>query len=171
MKVLDTLVEQVSGSFLNYLRLGTWLDYQITHRLSGRPHREFESVEGFWQSILNEELYPGDKIVFKQAYVTEWTPRMPGQLWIVHRGKRDAFYSEEQLSEIRKGKGFWSESTLESQSISPMGVVRLPFGNDKLHYAALSITTIDSWCCDLGVPVVFSASVYDAFIRRRIKTE
>lgn len=66
-------------------------------------------------------------------------------------------------------KGFYSEGSLDSNNYDPLGVVRMPFGEDKVKYAALSITTVDSWCCDLGIPIIVSSSVYDAYLRRRTK--
>lgn len=170
MKILDTMIDQISGSFVNYLNLGTWFNHLVGHRLSGRPLKEFDSVEGFWQSISNEDLSPGDKIFFRQSYVSEWVPRVPGQIWFAHKDENRMSLAKGFLGHMREGKAFWSESSLDfTGAIEPLGVVRLPFGEDKLHFAALSLTTIDSWYCDLGVPLVFSASVYDAFIRKRIK--
>lgn len=170
MKILDTMIDQISGSFVNYLNLGTWFNHLVGHHLSGRRVKEFDSVEGFWQSISNEELGPGDKIFFPQSYVSEWVPRVPGQIWFAHKDENRISFAKGFLGHMREGKAFWTQSSLDSTgAIEPLGVVRLPFGEDKLHFAALSLTTIDSWYCDLGVPLVFSASVYDAFIRKRIK--
>jgi hypothetical protein len=158
----ETMLERLSESFLGYLHLWTWLDQKITHQLSGRPQRTFDSVSDFWGSALAEDISPGDRVRFKEAFVTDWIPRSPGRIW--HGGCDKA-----TLEHLRKGVGFFSESLLQQRTgyHEPLGVIRLPFGEDVLNYAALSITTADCWCCDLGIPLMVSSSVYDSYLSKR----
>jgi len=74
-----------------------------------------------------------------------------------------------RLEKIREGQlDFVSETALHYHP-HPLGVIRLPFGQDSDTHAVLCLTTVDAWCCDLGVPVLTSAAVYDEFVATQQK--
>lgn len=158
MKVVETAARQISRAFLKYLHIGTWLDQRTMSLSSSRAVQIFTSVEPFWQRVSEKDLSAGDRVRFKGAFLTEWVPRSPGGIWSV-KGLLDSF---------RKG-GDVNTCSIGSLTPSPTGVVRLPFGSSTEEYAVLSLTTGDSWCCDLGIPCLVSASVYDSFLRSRVK--
>lgn len=169
MKVLETAVEKVANSFLGHLHLWTWFDQEVTALLSGRQTSHFDSVCSFWDGVFNESLRPGGRITFRNCFLTEWIPRSPGLAWYMDRaGELPQWYGDEILSSVRKGAGFALESSADTSAQEPFGVVRLAFSESRTNYAALSLTTADSWSCDLGVPVIVSSAVYNAFIKARL---
>ncbi|MBT9312019.1 hypothetical protein [Leptothoe kymatousa] len=163
MKIITELAKPISRSFLNYLHLSEWVNQRLTSVFSGKSVRTFESVEDFWKQIFEETLYIGDRIRFKEAFIMEWLPRSPGELWLDNLKQFGL-----ELDALRKGHPI-ALSSLISNAIAPLGVIRLPFGDSNESYAALSLTTVDSWHCDLGIPVIVSSSVYDSFLSRRIE--
>ena len=121
--------------------------------------------------MIQEELRPGDRIRFKEAFVTEWVPLKPGQVWCDTKYQERSASDESHLETLRKGEEFTTYGVCESsKDFPPLGVVRIPLGQDRLRHAALSLTTVDSWCCDLGVPLVVSESVYRAFVERKVRS-
>lgn len=161
MKIFTTVAIPISQSFLKYLHLSAWLDQRVTSLISNRSMCAFTSVEHFWRHISEETLSEGDRVRFKEAFLTEWIPRSPGGMWFDKSNRK-------HLDDQRKGHRQASLSIIGS-TMSPVGVIRLPFGTSKEEYAALSLTTIDSWYCDLGIPLVVSSSVYDSFLTRRVR--
>lgn len=140
MKVLDTLIDKVSNSFLNYLHLGSWLDQKLTYFMSQRDTKSFNSVESFWDNVKNEILHNGDVIKFSEMFISEWIPKQPGQLWSQKRLKGP---SEFTLESLKKGDGFLSHGNIDVKK-DHFGVVRMPFGTSAKHFSILSFTSIDS---------------------------
>ena len=161
MKILETAIKPISKSFLNYLHLATWIDQRVASLISGKSVYVYSSVEQFWKDIAQENLPVGSRIRFKEAFITEWVPRIPGGPWIEN-------LKDIKLNELRDGYRIASSGILRS-TVKPLGVIRLPFGKDKTSFAALSLTTIDSWYCDLGIPLLVSESVYNSFSSKRVK--
>lgn len=164
-------IKQLSASFLSYLHLWTWLDQRMRPYLSGRAPHEFSSVEAFWSAVMNESVRPGDRVRFKEGIVTEWFPLKPGLIWYqAYRGE-DSQSTTRRINTLRKGERFAAATIMEWSSFMPsVGVVRLSPGHNSQTYAALCLTTVDSWCCDLGVPLGVSDSVYDAFVGHQVKS-
>jgi hypothetical protein len=167
MKLVETVSSNIANSFIGYLHLGSWFDTRIKSILSGRGVLDFDSVEVFWRSLFEGGIHNGARIRFKNAFLTEWVPRTPGAAW---RSLFDYPTGPFSLEGIREGKTFARKSLLGYIKPPPLGVVRLPFGTDSSAYSALCLTTKDSWCCDLGIPVLASASVYDAFVAKQRKS-
>jgi len=171
MNIAETLSGRIANSFLGYLHLGSWFDDRLKSLVSGRGPKTFTSVEAFWRAVLREQLHHGDRIQFKNAFLTEWIPRLPGAPWHLLGDQADSpnLRSRDylRLGELRERKiGVVSETSLD-YGPHPLGVVRLPVVDDPRTCACLCLTTVDAWCCDLGVPVIVSSSVYDAFVSRR----
>jgi hypothetical protein len=120
VQTLETLVEKVSESFLNYLHLWTWLDQKMIHHLSGRPRKTFVSAKDFWNSVFQGEIHPGDRVKFKEAFVTEWLPKSPGRIW--HEGLKNVRGRfSKNIDFLRRGNGFYSEGLLDSSNYDPLG--------------------------------------------------
>lgn len=163
------LMKAISGSFLNYLHLPFWLDQKVKNLISGRRAVKLGSIREFWLALFEDRLKHGDRVRFDDAFVCEWVPRLPGELWYKDfagqtvglkemrgSGKGSKHLRPEDLTEIR---------LLTSLREEPVGVMRYPLQDHTTQCATLCLTTHDYWCADLGVPLVVSTAVYDAFAR------
>jgi len=173
VQLIETIAGKIANSFVGYLHLGSWLDVRAKSTLSGRGVRDFGSVEAFWRDVFEGAIHYGDRIRFKNAFLCEWFPRTPGAAWRIPCG-HPVWTGERPpgdmscFAEIREGKHCFIEwSSLDHYAPPPWGVVRLPFGTDTNAFCAMCLTTVDAWCCDLGIPVLASASVYEAFASRQ----
>ncbi|CUS39454.1 hypothetical protein COMA1_80030 [Candidatus Nitrospira nitrosa] len=173
MGMKEDTAKALAGSFLTYLHLPSWLDQRIKSLLSGRAPVDFISISQFCRALYGEELHAGDRVRFKQAFVSEWVPRLPGELWFKDFSGQTISHKERMSGRIYKGKGYPKPEELTdirwmaSSPDRPVGVVRYPFHTDNTTFATMSLTTLDYWSCDLAVPLVVSSSVYDAFVRAR----
>lgn len=150
--------------FTNYLYLYSWLQIEYKKQFTERKFT-FTSVEDFWKKILNEELRNGDVIKFKEGFFTDWIPKAAGQAWKTF----DPLLSSHSINidSVKSGQEFSSSSLVENEQLRPLGVVRLPLGEDKESFAVLSLTSFDCWSVDLGIPVLVSKKIYEAFLQKR----
>jgi len=161
MSAIKKGLNGIINSLITYLHIDKVLYRNLRSFLSSRNLIEFKSVEKFWNHIKEERLEPGTRIRIVNGFITEWLPRLPGATFF---DPVMSFINDTNLNKPRK------RMIYESSPTSPLGVIRLPFQeSDKLNYAALSVTTVDSWCCEFGIPIVVTDSVYDEYIKYRNK--
>ena len=154
-------------TIMEYLGLVPWLRKKLAKSVGRRISTTYESVGDFWVDVLVGNIKPADVVKFKGAFVSEWIPRIPGQVWRRRiencTTERDVEGALETLSKHGGAQG--SETDLGA---SDWGAVRLATTSDDARFGVLGLTTADYWYCDLGVPVVVSKAVYDQFIRKAI---
>jgi hypothetical protein len=140
-----------------------------------------KSEEDFWKRILKEdfkvevneefqELRDGQILTFKDFYLSEWAPKLPGRLWTKEGAKLmserynhiqgiDILNEKLQLKFDRYGK--------KKAILGGLGSVRVnPTKNPNDFYMYMSITSGDIWQTDFGIPIVVSKSVYDTFKKK-----
>jgi len=132
------------------------------HKVLTNRKFPYESVELFWQAIIQEELRPGDIIKIKDGFLTDWIPRVPGEAWNNFKDKGSTI----NLDSTKKG-GHFTSSGIYQKNPTHFGSIRLPFGQNSTNFAMLSITTYDCWSVDLSIPVIVSKEVYNQFITIR----
>jgi hypothetical protein len=128
----------------------------------------------------------------KNWYISDWIPRIPGELWkslIRTDGTIDDLYRHFEndriptwvRGEIQKrfehtGGGIlcsasvplYSWSAKNALVLGGLGSLRLPLQpNNPEHFACLGAVTTGGWLTDLGIPVVVSEQVYREFDRSR----
>lgn len=161
--VVCRIAQSVGRSFLNYLHLYNFLRRRVSQSLSSRPLRVVGSTREFWDGVRREDIRAGDQVEFRDAFVTEWIPRLPG----VASNREGAFgnggSSRSSIADILA-----MESAAETVEDPGAGAIRLANPDRSSTTIPLSITTPDAWLVDLGIPVQVSAAVYSSF-RNRMK--
>lgn len=154
----------LGNSFANYLYLYSWFQIKYKNQFTDRTFT-FTSVEDFWKKIFSEELRNGDIIKFKEGFFTDWIPKVAGQVWKTF----DSTFPTNviNIEEVKKGQEFSSSGIVEDEQLHSLGVVRLPFSKSKENFTVLSLTSFDCWSVDLGIPILVSKKIYEAFLQKR----
>jgi hypothetical protein len=169
---------------IGYLRLYEFLKLKAAPLLAKRQPVTFSSIAEFWRSMLADRfvappsvkyqpLRDGDVVRFRRGFMTEWAPKLPGQLW-----------TAEGVAELAKGLGSVEGIRRYGEEMYTIldpygklkvlnaghGSVRLPTDTkDSDHFAYAALVEEDNWNCDYGVPIVMSRPVFDEFQRRATK--
>lgn len=161
---------------LGYLNLYDFIKLKVADR---RGTSKAVSIESFWFSILGDKcarttdtsfapLKSGDVVKLRDVFITEWTPKLPGQIW-TSQGVRDLVAGQRRVAgyaQLRNG-GFTAvlDPRGKERSIAAgLGSVRAkPDPRDTKYCAYLSLVDLKNWQCDYGIPVVVSQSVYEKF--------
>ncbi len=131
-----------------------------------------ESSEQFWNKLHNNdnEIKTRQIIKFKDFFLTDWTPKIPGQVW-TDEGR------ENLLEGIRNVEGFYSVFDKVVKVLGPVGKQKMisgGYGSIRIkpttnhdYFAILNLVHVSDWHCDYGVPIVVSKAVYDEFTKYR----
>jgi len=171
-------IENIGRNFIEYLHLHDWLKQKALDLVLPSRKFAFQSISDFWRALLEGELSDGDRVSFSESFLSEWTPRAPGQIWAMARAEgKDvndllvadwfAYKSSAGIEHVPM-HGF-IYSIISQVPPLPLGVVRLPLLQTAATCAVLSLTTADYWLADLGIPVIVSRSVYDSFRSKQVK--
>jgi hypothetical protein len=151
---------------------------QLFAKVSGTA-AEIRSPYAFWQDVLADRfvdgpsdrphLVSGQTVTLNDFFLSEWAPKMPGQVWtdIGAQTYQDAL--KRVGNELRIGERLY-------QTLLPFGkqsVIQAGYGSIRLNptcnpdsgHMFMSATTADHWHCDLGIPIVVSRAVYTDFLR------
>lgn len=162
---------------LGYFRLYEFLKLRAAASVGRRRPVRVSSVAEFWHGILGDRfssrsvnyqsVRDGDIVKFRSGFLTEWAPKLPGQLW-----------TTEGAAELRRGLKF-VEGT--RQYGDEMYTILDPYGKQRVlnaghgsvrlataakdsdYFAYIALVDEDQWNSDYGVPIVISRSVYDVF--------
>jgi len=164
--------------FLGYFRVYDFIKLK-TAILTGRSV-SIPSVESFWYSLLGDRfagsqdskylrLRDGDVLKFKDIFLTDWAPKLPGQTWTID--------SVEDFTEAQRHYNHYLEVNSHFYAVlspeSKKRVVEAGYGSiriarrtrDSDHFMYMSLVSKDHWHCDLGIPVVVSRQVYEQFYK------
>jgi hypothetical protein len=161
---------------IGYLKLYDYIKLKLRPVVSAP--KSVDSVSAFWYSLLGSRfaqkppsdfvpLRDGDLIRIKNVFLSEWSPKLPGQVWTVEG--RQA-YTEGKKHIL----GNWSFNSQVYQVLDPEGkssVVSAGYGSVRINrgygttnnFMYMALTDKENWCCDHGIPVVVSESVYNSF--------
>lgn len=167
---------QVWDDFLGYMRVYEYIKLKAA-RITGKSV-SVPSIESFWYSILGDkfggdkqpkflELRDGDVLKFKDVFLTDWAPKLPGRSWTID-GVEDYANSQQHVD------GFLEVDEKFYAVLPPEGkkrVVAAGYGTIRIarrmrdadHFMYMSLVSKDKWHCDLGIPVVVSRQVYNKF--------
>jgi hypothetical protein len=137
------------------------------------------SLPSFWYSVLGDKfsgaaqasfapLKPGDIVTMKDVFITDWGPKLPGQIWTA-QGVESLRQGQRRVDGYAQLRGGGFTLVLDpygkEKSISAgLGSVRIkPDMRDKEYCAYLSLVSEENWQCDYGIPIVASRSVYEKF--------
>jgi hypothetical protein len=167
---------RVFDDVLGYLRLYDFLKYNV-RPLANKS--KSVTIESFWYSILGDRfcipsrtplasLRDGDIIKLKDVFVSEWSPKLPGQAW-TSQGVKDLTEGQERVDPLSPLKNerysvildpYGKEKTVSAG----FGSVRIkPNEQDENYCMYLSATNATYWQCDYGIPLVVSRPVYKEF--------
>lgn len=130
------------------------------------------SSKDFWKKVIENspEIKNKQIIKLKDFFVTEWVPKLPGQVW-TDEGRQNL---SEGINEI---EGYYSFFDKVYQVLGPIGKQKMisgGFGSVRIKpiqnndfCCLLNLVHVDDWHCDYGIPIVVSKPVYEQFIRYR----
>jgi len=160
------LVEDTFGYYRVYDTL------KLRFRSSINETLTINSSQEFWRKIIdnNPEIRNKQVIKLKDFFVTEWVPKLPGQVW-TEEGRQN-------LAEgIKDVEGYYSFFDKVYQVLGPIGKQKMisgGFGSVRIkptqntdYCCLLNLVHVEDWHCDYGIPVVVSKPVYEQFIHYR----
>ena len=184
MNPLDEVRQEISKRYfgrvfedvIGYLNLYDYVKLRLGD-VTGRMRRV--SVETFWYSMLGDKFayedtanfFPmksGDTVKFKNVFLTEWAPKLPGQIWTIS-GTRDFAESQRQVAgyiTLESGPVPILDPYGKEKALSAgFGSVRIrPDQKDDKYCMYMNLVNERNWHCDYGVPLVVSSSVYKAYL-------
>ncbi len=162
--------------FLGYFRV---YDYIKLKKASLTGHSvSVPTVESFWYSVLGDRfagdreskhlrLRDGDVVKFKDVFLTDWAPKLPGQTWTLD-GVEDFAEAQEHFDDILEVNQLLyavlppaSKKRVVEAGYGSIRIARR--SRDTDHFMYMSLVSKDHWHCDLGIPVVVSRQVYEQF--------
>lgn len=160
------LVDDTFGYYRVYDTLKLRLISSINETLT------INSSKDFWRKIIDNspEIKNKQIIKLKDFFVTEWVPKLPGQVWTEE--------GQQNLAEgLKDVEGYYSFYDKVYQVLGPIGKQKMisgGFGSVRIkptqntdYCCLLNLVHVDDWHCDYGIPIVVSKSVYEQFIRYR----
>jgi hypothetical protein len=176
---------QLWEDLLGYLRIYDYIKLKTRRALNKTA--KIPSIGAFWYSVLGDRfarpgayqytsLRDGDVIRLKDVFLSEWAPKLPGQLWTLdgvadfHTG-RDRIVRYEQFDD-KDGKIYavldpWGKSRVISAGFGSVRVNKSMGTKDA--YAYMAFVDMENWHCDYGIPVIVSRQVYDLFMEHSEK--
>jgi hypothetical protein len=155
---------------IGYYRIYDYLKARIKGFATGNI--VIESARTFWEKLNNNstEIRHKQQVKLKDFYLTEWIPKMPGQIWTPE--------GRQNLSEgFKLVEGFYEMEDRMYTVLGPVGkmrvisgghgTVRLQHSPNTDFFAVLNLVHIENWNCDYGIPVVVSKPVYEKFLQFR----
>jgi hypothetical protein len=137
------------------------------------------SIETFWFSMLGDRfayedtanflpMKSGDTVKFQNVFLTEWAPKLPGQIWTTS-SMRDLAESQKRVDgyvTLKSGPIPVLDPYGKERALSAgFGSVRIqPDRNDEKYCMFMNLVNERAWHCDYGVPLVVSRSVYNAYL-------
>jgi hypothetical protein len=169
-KLLSSVVERLSESFIGYFQLWKYFDQRLQRALSGSAIHNIASCQEFYNRVRREEIRHGDWIRLKDFFVTEWVPRAAGAVF------EDQEFLQEDLptlfpvdyGDIKSNPELDREAVPTSGVlyVRPYGSVRFPLGGQEDFI--LGAVSPAEYYVDMGIPLVVGRSVYNEFQRKQI---
>jgi hypothetical protein len=178
-ELIKKVVGTIYDDLIKYYGLYGFIKLKKKHLFS-KPI-EINSESDFWESILkadfkvivneeHQELRDGQILIFRDFYLSEWAPKLPGRLWT----KEGLKLMSERFNHIQSIELLNEELQLKFDPngkkkaiLGGLGSVRVnPTKNPYDFYMYMSITSGAIWSTDFGIPIVVSKSVYDEFKKK-----
>lgn len=142
---------------------------------------EINNEEAFWYNILGDNFYDfrnqkylnfqnGQILKFKDFFLTEWSPKIPGQIWTKegHQQYERGTTSSNQSTLIIDNKMFTTFHPYEKGQIvsAGYGSIRInPSNNSPENYMLMTLVSKNEhWHTDYGIPAIVSKSVYENWL-------
>ena len=160
------LVDDTFGYYRVYDNLKLKLRSSINETLT------INSSQEFWSKIIENspEIRNKQIIKLKNFFITEWVPKLPGQVW-TEKGR------ENLVEGLKDVEGYYSIHEKIYKVLGPIGKQKMIFGgfgsvrikpvNNTDFCCLLNLVQLEDWHCDYGIPLVVSKPVYEQFIRYR----
>lgn len=160
------LVDDTFGYYRVYDRL------KLQFRSALKGQLTINSSQEFWDKIITDDpsIKDGQIIKLKDFFLTEWVPKLPGQVW-TPQGRDNLLSGPDHVD------GFFTIANRVYQVLGPEGKRKMVTGGygsvrvkpvtDANFCCLLNLVKVDDWHCDYGIPVVVSRPVYEQFIRFR----
>jgi hypothetical protein len=176
-KPVKSFLGKIVEDFVTYLRLYDIL--KINAMKIFEQKNQFENQEHFWANILIDsfvgndnydffDLQNGQLVEFKDVYLTEWAPKLPGRIWTQegHKNYIDGLNDKE----IRRIGGMPHEVLdrfgKEKVVSAGFGSIRInPTHESNDYFMHMSLVSKEQWHVDYGIPIIVSKKVYENFKR------
>jgi hypothetical protein len=166
---------------IGYLRLHEFLKLRAKAVLTRDPLK-LSSVGAFWEGLLGDRfsaklgryqpVRDGDTVKLR-GFLTEWAPKLPGQLW-TSEGAGDLAEGLKRVEgQVRYGDGMytildpWGKRKVLNAGHGSVRLSRGTAGSD--HFAYMALVDEEYWSCDYGIPMVVSEPVFREFQRHAEK--
>lgn len=137
------------------------------------------SLNTFWFSILGDRfasktektfrtLKSGDSVKLKDVFLSEWIPKMPGQIW-TSQGVAELREGQRRIAGYARLKSGGYTAVIDphgkEKSLSAgLGSVRMnPNMRSASHCTCLGLVDLQNWQTDRALPVIVSRSAYKRF--------
>lgn len=169
---------QIWDDFLGYMHVYEYVKLKAA-RLTGKSI-SVPSLASFWFSILGDryggdrdnkylELRNGDVLRFRDVFLADWAPKIPGKAWTLEGVEAYADASQHPDGYLEVDQKFYAVLPPEAKEevvAAGYGSIRIARRTrDTDHFMYMSLVDKDKWHCDLGIPVVVSRQVYEQFYR------
>jgi hypothetical protein len=168
---------RVWEDLIGYLGLYDFLKVRASSVLSSRTVC-ISSIAEFWHGVLGERcaeqtprfqvIRDGDTLRLQNMFMTEWTPKVPGQIWTPD-GRRNLMQGQERVEsqKFTFNDGMYTVLDPEGKRLvlnAGRGTIRAARGlpaSTPEAYAYMGIVDTSHWNCDYGIPLVVSKPVAD----------
>jgi hypothetical protein len=184
--------KEIARTTYKYFHWDHYFAHRIKSFLGGSRVHEITSEADFWRLAdgLATPFVAGDQVELRCDrehgrwwHVTDWVPRMPGQLLRQPHVASPNDFARNELFEYLQPflKSDHPKAVAMAANIpaygwndklrlclNGVGSVRLPTNSaSEDNYACLSAVTTKGWMVDAGIPIVVSRGVYEKFMRAR----
>ena len=172
---ITRLLEDISS----YFKVYDYLKIKASAAKSGKV--KVKNEKDFWKKILGEtfreahdteQLETGTILSFKNFFLTDWAPKMPGGLW-TKDGHSKLHEIQDRIDILQVGENFYPIVHPHSKIRhirAGYGSIRVnPIGNEESNYVYMSMLSPEIWKVDYGIPVIISKSVYTEFLHKSKK--
>jgi hypothetical protein len=182
---------------LSYYRFKDWFTLRAKKYVTGVPHHELRRIDEFWERTLqklhrkkqpskSEPIRDGDIVSFKDGFLSDWVPLIPG---FSESSTRDCSYRPYYIESLHLSpttdvvikdrkvvNAFFTHSDFHLFALSRWNVndyfglsVRLPHLDYDDFYAFCSMTDIEKFDTYSSIPVVLSKAAYVEYRKKRLK--
>ncbi len=176
-KIVEEVAKRFYGKFFDDV-IGYWRIYDhLKNKFIARREGiiELKNENEFWYSLLNKQycgkgspeykgLKSGQVIRMKDMFITEWAPKMPGQLWTL-KGSADLIEGFKSIDKTKDWKDGlysvldpWGKSKVLSAGFGSIRISPQINSDDFCMYT--SLVSAENWHSDYGIPTIVSKSVY-----------
>jgi hypothetical protein len=163
---------------LGYFRLYEFLKLATLSIASTKP-TNIASVAEFWYGMLGDRFFQrsvkyrpmrnGDIVRLHGGFLTEWAPKLPGQLWTsegaaeLAGGLRHVEGRRQYGNEMYTILDPWGKRRVLNAGHGSVRPATATTDSDSFAY--MSVVDQEHWNCDYGIPIVVSRPVFEQYQR------